>query len=640
MPSRRADVFVSYKTEDRSRLAPLVDALRAHGFSVWWDADIGGGSNWQEDIEEHLDAAKCVIVAWSKRSVGRGGQFVRDEARRSQRHGTYLPISLDRVEPPLGFGEIQALPLQGWKGDSSAPRFRDLVLAVQSRIAGEIPCAPSHSTRQRRLPRRAVLAGGAGVAAAAVAGGGWLLLRPAPSANPQRIAVMPFDNLSGDPSQDYFAQGLAEELRGALTRIGFQVIGRASSDAVSKLDTRTAARKLRVANVLTGSVRRSAATLRISADLVSGTDGVERWSSNYDRAPGDTISIQTDIAANVAQALSVALGRAARAALTLGGTADFQAQDLFLRAVDLKYKVGDQESLKQSIQLLDAAIRRDANYADAYVLKATELELLGSNYAQSSSDMDDKVAQAELAARRGISIAPGLGSAYVPLALIEADRLNFPAALQNMGRALELSPDNVTVVSNGSIFYQWFGRPARALELADHLIALDPLRGYSYVRRAAVQLFALRQYGAAIDGLRTALRLSPKLSTAHTFIADCLILMGRLPEASAELVQVPNHDPARMAAEAIIAVRTGDRPGAERIVAQMRKLFNDAASFQYAEVYAQAGDKDRAFGELENAIHVKDPGLAQLRSEPFLDPIAQDPRFAALLKRLQFPVWS
>jgi hypothetical protein len=115
------DVFVSYKAEDRARLAPVVAALEAEGFSVWWDAHIGGGTNWHEDIEEHLESARCVVVAWSKRSAGHDGNFVREEARRAQRRGVYLPIRIDATEPPLGFGEIQAISLKGWHGTLRMP---------------------------------------------------------------------------------------------------------------------------------------------------------------------------------------------------------------------------------------------------------------------------------------------------------------------------------------------------------------------------------------------------------------------------------------------------------------------------------------------------------------------------------------
>jgi hypothetical protein len=255
MATPSTDVFLSYKAEDRARLKPLVAALEAEGFSVWWDAHIGGGANWREDIQNHLDVAKCVIVAWSKRSVGREGNFVRDEAAQAQRRGVYLPLRLDPVQPPLGFGEVQALSLKGWRGDRSDPRFRAIAAAVQSRLSGEEVSHVHLSPEPPRVSRRTVVGGGAGLAALAAAGG-WLLLKPRTD-RATRIAVVPFANLSSDSEQKYFADGLAEELRGALSRIGLQVIGRTSSEAVAKDDAATIARKLNVSHILTGSVRRS-----------------------------------------------------------------------------------------------------------------------------------------------------------------------------------------------------------------------------------------------------------------------------------------------------------------------------------------------------------------------------------------------
>ncbi|MEO7654522.1 MAG: TIR domain-containing protein, partial [Sphingomicrobium sp.] len=303
------EVFVSYKAEDRARLTPLVAALEAEGFDVWWDAHIGGGTDWREEIQQHLDAARCVIVAWSTRSVGSEGRFVRDEASAAQQAGSYVPIKIDAVKPPLGFGEMQAIDFVGWKGKRSDPRFLALIDAVKAHIDGTTPVARKIAIAAPAISRRTAIAGGVGVLA--VAGvGGWALLKPGAAAASTRIAVMSFSNMSGDPGQAYFSDGIAEELRGALSRVGMQVIGRASSDAVTDLDTRAAAAKLGVAHILTGSVRRSPETIRVGAQLVNGKDGVEKWAQNYDRAPGDTIKIQSDIAEQVAGALSIALGAA------------------------------------------------------------------------------------------------------------------------------------------------------------------------------------------------------------------------------------------------------------------------------------------------------------------------------------------
>jgi serine/threonine-protein kinase len=630
------DVFVSYKAEDRARLRPLVSALEAEGFTVWWDTHIGGGAHWREDIQEHLDAAKCVIVVWSKRSVGIDGDFVRDEANRARKRGAYLPVRLDPVEPPLGFGEVQAISLRGWKGDRSDPRFLTITEAIRRRIAGEDIAHVDLGNHGASLSRRTVVVGSAVGATAVLATGGWLFLKSTP-VNAKRIAVLPFDNLSGDGGQAYFSEGIAEELRSALSRIGLQVIGRASSEAVKDLDTKVIAARLGVANILTGSVRRSSAMVRISAQLVDGSDGVQRWEQTYDRAPGDEIKIQTDIATNVAQSLSIALGQAGKSALTLGGTTDSAAQDLYLRASALYGNDASEAAVREGVKLLDAAIARDPNYASAYRMKATFLEYLATSYSENADEMTRGKDAAEAAARRAIAIAPRLGAAYAELAGIEEDRFNFDKAQQFMRQAMALSPDDPKVIST-SMYIRWYvcGAPEKALLLADRLASLNPLTPTSYSVRSAI-LIDLRRYAEAIEAARKSLQLAPSRGWPHQLIANALILMNRPNEARAELKFVPEDDLYRLASEGIIAARAGDANAVERIVSQIRKGSGDAAMFQYAQVYGQAQQLDRAFDALDKGLAVKDPGVTGVRTDPFLDPIRHDPRYPALVRKVNFP---
>ncbi|HWI76272.1 MAG TPA: TIR domain-containing protein, partial [Sphingomicrobium sp.] len=365
-----SDVFVSYKAEDRRRVKPLVDALEAEGYSVWWDEQIGGGATWRHTIEAELSTAKCVIVAWSKRSVGEEGGFVQDEATRAQQRHVYVPVLIDKVHLPLGFGETQALSLAGWHGDRSDRRYQAILAAVQRNI-GAKPRARARPIAPARVDRRTVIAGGA-VAAVAVGGVGlWELLKPSAASASGSIAVLPFSNLSGDPTQAYFSDGIAEEIRSALTRIsGLKVAGSTSSDAVRNDDAQTAAKKLNVTNILTGSVRQSPSTIRVSAELIDGTTGLDKWSQDYDRSPGDAIKIQTDIAQSVAAALSATLGAVSRAAIDVGGTSNSAAQDLLLKA-KAQLKAEDSEaSLRNVIGLLDSATTLDPKFADAYATKA------------------------------------------------------------------------------------------------------------------------------------------------------------------------------------------------------------------------------------------------------------------------------
>ncbi|HET9355270.1 MAG TPA: TIR domain-containing protein [Sphingomicrobium sp.] len=628
------DIFLSYKAEDRARLAPLVAALEAEGFSVWWDARIGGGANWRQEIERHLDAAKCVIVAWSKGSVGPEGDFVRDEATRARRLGTYLPIRIDSVEPPLGFGEVQALSLKGWNGKRSDARFQALRDAVRRRLAGEEPGSAPAVPAPARVPRRAVLAGGA-VAIAAASAGGWLVLRPS-DANAKRIAVLPFANLSNDPEQAYFSDGIAEELRAALSRIGMEVMGRASSVAVKDLDTRTAAARLKVAHILTGSVRRSPQLIRITAQLVSGEDGVERWAQSYDRAPGDAIKIQADIAHNVARSLSVALAQAARTALALGGTSDSLAQDLVLRGREQWVSADSAEKLQKALDLTDAAIARDPHYADAHVQRSMIFMTLAENDPTDGAAVARQLASAESAARRAAEIAPRLGSPHVALARLATNRIDIAGTLSHTERALELSPDDPQVLLDAATTFATLGRGEEGLRLADRLIALDGLNARAFARKSLI-LLQLRRYREAIEAVAMADRIAPGNPARAAVAGDAWLLLGRPDKALAEYAKMPPDDYLRMTGEAIAAARAGDPRKAEQIMAEMKRLFGASTSYQYAMIHAQLGDRNRAFAEFDNALAAKDPGLMGLKTDVFLDPIRNDPRYSALLRKLRFP---
>jgi serine/threonine-protein kinase len=625
------DIFVSYKSEDRDRLQPLISALEAEGFSVWWDRHIGGGTRWREEIQEHLDAAKCVIVAWTKRSVGPAGDFVRDEATRAQRRGSYLPIRFDRSAPPLGFGEIQVISLKGWRGDRSDPRFRAIAEAVRRRVTGEDIDQVTVLPIRTRLSRRALLAGG--TSAVALTGvGGWLLLKPAP-ANANRIAVLPFADLSPGRDQAYFSDGVAEELRSTLSRIGLQVIGRNSCDAVKHLDIRSVAAKLNAANVLTGSVRRSPEMLRVNAQLVSGADGVERWGRSYDRATGDAIKIQTDIALNVAQALSIALGQTGEAALTLGGTKDSVAQDLVLQARKLRREGSGAQPYRNGLTLVEAAIARDPNYADAYVLKAVFLESLASQFGPNINEIGSQRVLAKESANRALAIAPNLAAAHAALATINKGRLNFRGSLEHLRRALFISPDDPEALAFATNTLQWFGLGQEAVHLADRYIALDPLNAQAFRRKAQV-LHALRQYPQSVEAGQKSIELAPKAS--RLWVGNSLLLLDRPGDALEAFLVVSADDPFRVTGEALVAARSADRAKAERIIGQMKEEFG-AVRYQIAQIRAQLGQTDLVFAELDNAMAVKDPGLIYLKMDPFMDPIRGDPRYATWISRLNFP---
>lgn len=637
MTDPSAQVFLSYKSEDRARLKPLVEALQAEGFSVWWDAHIGGGSNWREAIEQNLEAAGCVIVAWTKRSVGAEGEFVRDEAARARRRGAYLPIRLDDVDPPLGFGEVQVLSLKGWKGDPADAKFRALAEAVDAALSGQRATAARKAVLAPKVSRRALVGGGVGTTAiAAAAAVGWALLKPSSAAASKRVAVMSFNNMSGDPAQAYFSDGIAEELRGALSRVGLQVIGRASCEAVKNLAIPEAAAKLGVAHILTGSVRRSPETIRIGAQLVNGHDGVEKWAQTYDRAPGDAIKLQTDIAAEVARALSVALGAAKKAVLTLGGTADAGAQDLYLQARTFARSADGPDVSRKLIALYDAAIARDPNYGDAHLGKASSLAVYGAGFAGSPAELTQWLDRADQSARRAAALMPGSGSVAAMFGSISALRLDFRGALQEFSQALASAPDDPSVLVTASDTLPWLVDGPSALALADHLLALDPLSPTAHSQRGLC-LFALRRYQEAISACTRATALAPQRNFPKYYMSHSLILLGRSADAQALLAKMRPDDTFVQTDKAILSARRGDHVGATAILGRIRATDGDTSTFQYAQIHAQLGEIDEAFAALDKGVEVRDAGLRTVKRDPFLDPIRRDPRYIALLTRLNFP---
>ena len=630
-----SDVFVSYKAEDRRRVKPLVDALEAEGYSVWWDEQIGGGAQWRHTIEEELNSAKCVVVVWSKRSAGEFGTFVQDEATRAQQRHVYVPVLIDKVHLPLGFGETQALPLVGWHGDRSDPRYEAILSAVR-RNTGTKPRARPRPIAAAGVDRRSVVAGGA-VATLAVAGvGAWALFKPGEASASRTIAVLPFSNLSGDPAQAYFSDGIAEEIRSALNRIaGLQVAGSTSSEAVRNDDAQTAARKLDVANILTGSVRQSPSTIRVSAELIDGRTGADRWTQDYDRSPGDVTKIQTDIAENVATALSAALGKAARAAITVGGTRDPEAQKLLLQAIEAG-RTRRQAGTQRAINLLDAAIDLDPNYADAYARKSAYLSYYAGNFAVTVPQVEAYLSTALQAANQAIRTAPNLATAHQALAQYFITELDIARGNAELRRALELAPSNADAISNYAVLQVRLLHPGEALRLADKSLSLDPLDPSSYFRRFLV-LFYSRKYAEALSYSKEVERKSPELFGWPEFAGWAAIFSGDLNGAQPYFDRAPPDDFHRLVGEADLLIRTGRRAEVEGKLARLRKVGGDTLNFQYSQVYAQLGDKDRAFAALDRAWKLRDAGLAWIRVDPHLDPLRSDPRFAELVGTMNFP---
>ncbi|MGH6964210.1 MAG: TIR domain-containing protein, partial [Phenylobacterium sp.] len=592
-----SDVFLSYKAEDRPRLRQLVAALEADGLSLWWDAQIEGGATWRQSIQEQLDAARCVVVVWSKRSVGPEGRFVHDEATRAQHRGVYLPILIDPVLPPLGFGETQALSLAGWKGDRADPRYQAMLAAVRAKVGGKAP--EPGAAPKAKVDRRALIAGGAVLVAGAAGAGGWFLLKGKHQAGADSVAVLPFANLSGDPAQAYFSDGIAEELRNSLARIArLKVVARTSSEMVRDVEATVAARKLGVAYILTGSVRRSPAIVRVSAQLIDGETGVERWSETYDRPPGDALQIQTGIAENVAQALRIQLAPAERKALASGGTSSAKAHDLYLKGQATFKEAGDEAETRKALALFDAAIAADPNYAAAHAARSRAIFAVANSW-DSGQALRDGLAQSLASAQRAVALDPKSGEAQASLAAALQNQMDLKGAAERFKLAYRLSAGDPGVIASYCNYLGTAGRAAEALPLSEQLIARDPLNPLRYRLRASL-LINTRSYDEAVQIARKGLVLGPKMGGLHAIAGDALVLAGKPAEALAEYAYVTS-DWNRLKGEAIAKARMNDRAGSDQALAQFKAIDDGSLSYQFAEIYAQRGEPELAIAALELA---------------------------------------
>ena len=621
-------VFLSYDHEDVARAGPIVSALEKAGHSVWWDRHIHGGAEYQTEIESAVERADAVVVLWSARSVK--SAWVRDEAAEGRDQGKLVPVLLEAVKPPMGFRQYQTIDLSDRRRASGAAKLDELLRAVAKvRSAGpgdqssSAPAAPKAG-----INRRAVLAGGA-VALAAAGVGGWVLLKPESAEASDSIAVLPFANLSGDPAQAYFADGMAGEIRNTLTRIGgLKVAGSTSSAAVREEDAQTVAKKLGVANILTGNVRQTAATIRVTAELIDARTGLAKWSQNYDRAPGDVIKIQTDIAENVARALAVALGATAIRALAAGETANVAAQQLAFQARELSYQFTE-PAFRRSIELIDKAIMIDPDYARAYALKS----FFASNLAElatTAAAVAKGRAEAARYARKALSIAPNLPIARSSLAYAYQLSLQLPEAMHEHRIAFSLASGDPDVIRN----YGWtrssiLGETSEGLQLVDEARALDPFNSASHWAHADV-LYDARRYREVVDYSLKLRRNSPELFQFPDVLGNALLMLGRTKEAALAFE-------GNVIGQALLAARSGDRGLALAKLSELQRRQGEMGSYTHAKIYAQLGDKDRAFAALDRALEIPLSALMGLRTDPYVDPLRNDPRYAALVKKVGFP---
>jgi TolB-like protein/cytochrome c-type biogenesis protein CcmH/NrfG len=454
---------------------------------------------------------------------------------------------------------------------------------------------------------------------------------------PHSIAVLPFLNLSGDKNQEYFSDGLTEELLNSLSAInGLQVAARTSTFSFKGKDTDigTIARRLNVGAILEGSVRRSVHTIRITAQLINAVTGFHLWSKTYDRDNGDVLKLQTEIATSVASALEVTLLADVEARVELGGAANPAAFDAYLRGLKVERSSGDAKSLPLAIAAYTEAIRLDPRYALAFAARSmlfTDLALAAESAAAIREDYD----KAQADAHQALELAPDLGVAHLALALVSDNTLNFTQANTEYERALSLAPGNAQVLLVSGTFAALMGHFDVGLAATRRALVLDPLSrdarsGVGYV------LYWARRYQEVVAVTDELIALYPELRSSYAARGLSYYGLGDFEQARASCAIKPDYFISRLCL-AVAYEKLGRHADAEAELAKFKAVTGDASPYQYAEIYAQWGDRAKALEWLETAWHQRDSGLEALKTDPLMDPLRQQPRFQTIQRELKFP---
>jgi serine/threonine protein kinase/Flp pilus assembly protein TadD len=513
---------------------------------------------------------------------------------------------------------------------ASEPAARPSVSALTSQLQN---CRAQILDRWKSARRLALAAGVIGIAAAAFAlfprWHNQIVSQSVGPANlPEKsIAVLPFRNLSEDKENAYFADGLQEELLNLLSKVPqLQVAARTSSFSFKDkpIEIPEIARKLHVANVLEGSVRKSGDQLRITAKLIRAAEGYHLWSETYDRKLDDIFRIQDEIAGEVVKQLKVTL---LGAAPTVRQT-DPKAYALYLQAVQVGWH-STPEAYTQSDALFRQVLEIDPRYAPAW-------HELARNFINEANDgllpNSEGYARAREAEEKALSIDPNYAPAHAGLGRIAMVNNDFASAAKHFERALAIDPNDINVLGNSATFLQSLGRLHEALALNEAIVRRDPVNVIA-LNKLAVAQQCTKQFDAAIASFRSVLSLNPGSGGAHSWMFEAMLLKGDAPAALAEIEQEKSES-WRLIGLPMAYHALGRKTESDAALATLIAKDEKWGPYNIAYVYAFRGEADKAFEWLDKAVQYQDPGLSQIVGENLFDNIHSDPRWLPLLRKI------
>ena len=462
----------------------------------------------------------------------------------------------------------------------------------------------------------------------------WLAGRksiPEASQIPPSIAVLPFVDLSPEKDQEYFSDGLAEELLNSLAKIqGLHVAARTSAFQFKgkNQDLRVIGQKLNVATVLEGSVRKQGERVRITAQLIQVSDGFHLWSEAYDRNLTDIFAVQEDIANAVAGSLRVTL--LGEKAPSSRGT-NLEAYNVYLQGKYF-YARYRKEDVDKAISCYEQAVRLDPNYALAWASLAEARSFRATSYGPI-----DGFRMARQAAERALALDANLAEAHAIMGWIKREYdWDWAGAGTSFQRALALAPGNATAIRETAQLAATLGNFEQALMLDRQAVELDPLNGRAYMG-LVLHLYYTGRLDDAAEAAKKALDLNPDVPALQTFLSRVYLAQSRPQDALAEARR--ETDPGyRQQGLALANYALGKKQESDAALRQLIAAFQSDGAFQIAEVYAFRGEADRVFEWFGRAYAQRDSGFSIMKGDPLLKSIESDPRYNAFLRKLRLPI--
>ncbi len=620
MGSRLPDIFLSYSREDQTTAQRFAEGFEHEGFTVWWDATLDAGQAYDEVTEKALQDAKAVVVLWSKKSVA--SRWVRAEATQANENQTLVPVMIEACKRPIMFELTHTADLSHWTGDANDKAWQSYLAGLRrfvekGSLGVELPVKVSPSTAR-------ISAASSTMDSAA---------ERVPS-----IAVLPFANISGDKEQEYFSDGLTEEIINALAQIsGLRVIARTSAFVFKgqNTDIREIARTLEVDHVLEGSVRRSGNRIRVTAQLITASNGSHLWSERYDRELADVFAVQDEISAAISAALKGRLSPQAPARPR--HTPTLPAYETLLRARYFHWKV-TAESMDQAKLFYERAIELDPQYALAHTLYA---DYLFGRATIGLSSLRAVAPAIRTLAQRALELDPSLAEAHGPLCVLAAA---YDYDWHEAGRQFALATPGgrgspQVHMSCGLYYFLGSGRREKAVEQLKLAVQEDPLH-LSYRAILALALIAVGRYDEADELLNQSRDLDPNFIFTLIILATSRATRQRFAEAlqfaEKAFSLAPWYAPA-VGIYAGLLVRTGEPDRGREIARALGGGEAYGASKGLAIFHTLCGDIDAAAHWYEKGLEERDPDIPYQLQGARTETLRASPRWPRLAALMNLP---